>query len=147
MTNTKRKEFEADYWRENYDVLLETVKDKHPRQLENFKNLSSDVRSKRISKKKEDKLVEDLNKVSKKLNQSCWNKFLKKVNDKNYESGKCRIRLNKNNVTKIKKIVEKYKFACNDDLISALLDYFSSDKQLKELKENHWTEYYKSLDD
>jgi len=139
MTNTKSDKFEADYWRDNFQLLLEAVEKSDHRMLDKIKTFSKRVNTKRVTDRKDKSLAADLNNVTRGLSQKCWDLFLKKVRDERYEKDKVRIRISIVNFNRMKQIIQEHTFNSPDDFIEAILDHFTEAK-LKKLKKKHRSE-------
>lgn len=128
-----RKKFSADYWRENYDVLLNVVENEDYDSFKKIKKISRRVNRKNESDLKDENLIRDLHELTKGLSQDCWNKFLKKVNDKKYELTRKRISLTEEAYDYLQNMIEEFNFKDASEFISFATDVIP-DKRLMKFK-------------
>jgi len=130
MPNTKKKQFDANYWRNNFDLLISTVEKIEPKKLP----LILEYKRRAINKiendtpRKNASLENDLNAAVKELDQECWERFLREVRDRNYEVTRCRISISTKVFKKLDTHIKKYKFDNANEFIKFAFDNISETK-------------------
>lgn len=132
----QRKAFNADYWREHFDLFYSTIEEEDLKYFNKsymLGNLPRKAQTKNITEKKNTNFARDCNHVANEISLSCWEKFLKRVRDKRYEisSNRKRLSISEDTFDKVHELADELNCHSPDQLISHLLDSITQTQKSK----------------
>jgi hypothetical protein len=132
----QRKAFNADYWREHFDLFFSTIEEEDLKYFNKsymLAKLPRRAKTKNITEKKNTNFARECNHVANEISLLCWEKFLKRVRDRRYEisSNRKRLSISEDTFDKVHELADELNCHSPDQLISHLLDNINQTQKNK----------------
>ena len=132
----QRKAFDADYWREHFDLFFSTIEEEDPKYFNKSYKLDylpRKAKTKNITERKNTNFARECNHVASKISLSCWEKFLKRVRDKRYEtsSNRKRLSISEDTFNRVHELTDELNCHSPEQLIALLLDNITKTQKSK----------------
>ena len=132
---SRRKQFDADFWRDNFELFFETLELNEEPIPTKLNSLKRRAKTSNPTTKKNENFSKEMNTIAQSVGDECWRHFLKRVRDNKYEisSKRKRISISEKHYSRLSRLSKRYGFESPNKLLDILVKELS-DTDIKKLQ-------------